>query len=152
MVALIPKQGFAHVLDVVWHLVLPALTLALLHMAVYVRLARASTLEVLDREFVRTAHAKGLTESQVLRKHVLRNALLPTVTMAGLQIGHLLGGAVVIETVFAWPGIGRLAFDALLQRDYAVILGVFFLSSVLVVFANLATDLVLRLVDPRIGR
>lgn len=152
MVALIPKQGFAYVLDVAWHLVLPAVTLALLYLAVYVRLARASTLEVLDREFVRTAYAKGLTESQVLRKHVLRNAVLPTVTMAGLQIGHLLGGAVVIETVFAWPGIGRLAFDALLQRDYAVILGVFFLSSVLVVFANLATDLVLRLVDPRIGR
>lgn len=152
MVSLIPKQGLAYLLDVAWHLVLPALTLALLHMAVYVRLARASTLEVLDREFVRTAHAKGLTEGQVLRRHVLRNAVLPTVTMAGLQIGHLLGGAVVIETVFAWPGIGRLAFDALLQRDYAVILGVFFLSSVLVVFANLATDLALRLVDPRIGR
>jgi len=152
MASLIPRQGFAAVLDVAHHLVLPAVTLTLLHLAVYVRLARASTLEVLGRDFVRTAQAKGLTEGQVLRGHVLRNALLPTVTMAGLQVGHLVGGAVVIETVFAWPGIGRLAFDALLQRDYAVILGVFFVSSVMVVLANLVTDLVLRLIDPRIGR
>jgi peptide/nickel transport system permease protein len=152
MASLIPRQGLAAVLDVAHHLVLPAVTLTLLHLAVYVRLARASTLEVLGRDFVRTAQAKGLTEGQVLRGHVLRNALLPTVTMAGLQVGHLVGGAVVIETVFAWPGIGRLAFDALLQRDYAVILGVFFVSSVMVVLANLVTDVVLRLVDPRIGR
>lgn len=152
MTSLIPKAGAARALDILHHLALPALTLALLYLAVYVRLARASTLEVLDREFVRTAHAKGLTEGQVMRQHVLRNALLPTVTMAGLQIGQLVGGAVVVETVFAWPGIGRLAFDALAQRDYGVILGVFFMSSVVVVLANLATDVVLRMVDPRIGR
>jgi peptide/nickel transport system permease protein len=151
MASMIPRQGVAHVIDVAHHLVLPAITLALLHLAVYVRLARSSTLEVLHRDFVRTAQAKGLTDGQVMRRHVLRNALLPTVTMAGLQIGHLVGGAVVIETVFAWPGIGRLAFDALLQRDYAVILGVFFVSSVMVVLANLVTDVVLRMVDPRIG-
>jgi len=152
MASMIPKQGTAHLIDVAHQLVLPALTLSLLHLAVYVRLSRSSTLEVLDRDFVRTAQAKGLTDGQVMRGHVLRNALLPTVTMAGLQIGHLVGGAVVIETVFAWPGIGRLAFDALLQRDYAVILGVFFVCSVMVVLANLVTDVVLRLVDPRIGR
>ncbi len=152
MTSLIPKHGVDHVLDVAHHLVLPAVTLALLYLAVYVRLARASTLEVLGREFVRAAQAKGLSDAQVLRGHVLRNAALPIVTMAGLQAGQLLGGAVVIETVFAWPGIGRLAFDALIQRDYAVILGVFFLCSVVVVLANLATDLVLRMVDPRIGR
>jgi peptide/nickel transport system permease protein len=152
MASLIPKQGATHLIDVAHHLVLPALTLSLLHLAVYVRLARSSTLEVLDRDFVRAARAKGLTDGQVMRGHVLRNALLPTITMAGLQIGHLVGGAVVIETVFAWPGIGRLAFDALLQRDYAVILGVFFVCSVMVVLANLFTDLVLRVIDPRIGR
>jgi peptide/nickel transport system permease protein len=152
MASMIPRQGLAHLLDVAHHLVLPAVTLALLHLAVYVRLGRSSTLEVLGRDFVRTAQAKGLTEGQVLRGHVLRNAVLPTVTMAGLQVGHLVGGAVVIETVFAWPGIGRLAFDALLQRDYAVILGVFFVSSVMVMLANLLTDVVLRLVDPRIGQ
>lgn len=151
MMSLIPKQGGARILDILHHLALPALTLALLHLAVYVRLARASTLEVLGRDFVRTAYSKGLAEVQVMRGHVLRNSLLPTVTMAGLQIGHLVGGAVVVETVFAWPGIGRLAFDALLQRDYAVILGVFFVSSVIVVLANLVTDIALRLVDPRIG-
>lgn len=152
MASLIPRQGLWHALDVAHHLVLPVVTLTLLHLAVYVRLGRASTLEVLHRDFVRTARAKGLGEGQVMRGHVLRNALLPTVTMAGMQVGHLVGGAVVIETVFAWPGIGRLAFDALMQRDYAVILGVFFISSIMVVLANLFTDIVLRLVDPRIGR
>lgn len=152
MASMIPRPGLWHALDVAHHLVLPALTLMLLHLAVYVRLGRASTLEVLHRDFVRTARAKGLGEGQVMRNHVLRNALLPTVTMAGMQVGHLVGGAVVIETVFAWPGIGRLAFDALMQRDYAVILGVFFISSVMVVIANLVTDVILRLIDPRIGR
>jgi len=150
MLSLIPKQGGERILDILHHLVLPALTLALLHLAVYFRLARASTLEVLGSDFVRTAYSKGLTHGQVMRGHVLRNSLLPIVTMAGLQVGHLVGGAVVVETVFAWPGIGRLAFDALLQRDYAVILGVFFVSSVIVVLANLFTDIALRLVDPRI--
>ena len=149
MASLVPKQGLAYLIDVLHHLVLPALTLALLHMAVYVRLARSSSLEVMGRDFIRTALAKGLTDGQVLRGHVLRNAMLPIVTMAGLQLGHLMGGAIVIETVFAWPGIGRLAFDALLQRDYSVILGVFFVSSVMVVLANLVTDLALRVVDPR---
>lgn len=152
MASLVPKQGLAYLIDVLHHLVLPALTLALLHMAVYVRLARSSSLEVMGRDFIRTALAKGLTDGQVLRGHVFRNAMLPIVTMAGLQLGHLMGGAIVIETVFAWPGIGRLAFDALLQRDYSVILGVFFVSSVMVVLANLVTDLALRVVDPRIGR
>jgi peptide/nickel transport system permease protein len=151
MMSLVPRQGMSRVLDILHHLVLPALTLALLQLAVYVRLARSSTLEVLHRDFVRSAYAKGLSDHQVMRLHVLRNAVLPTVTMAGLQIGHLVGGAVVVETVFAWPGIGRLAFDALAQRDYGVILGVFFVSSVIVVLANLATDLALRGVDPRIG-
>lgn len=152
MKSLVPRAGVPEWLDRLHHLVLPCLTLALFYLAVYVRLARTSTLEVLNRDFVRTARAKGLTEAQVMRGHVLRNALLPIVTMVGLQTGHLLGGAVVVETVFAWPGIGRLAFDALLQRDYTVILGVFFISSVLVVVTNLVTDLVLRVVDPRIGR
>jgi peptide/nickel transport system permease protein len=151
MMSLVPREGTARLLDILHHLALPALTLALLQLAVYVRLARSSTLEVLHRDFVRTAYAKGLSDHQVMRLHVLRNAVLPTVTMAGLQIGHLVGGAVVVETVFAWPGIGRLAFDALAQRDYGVILGVFFVCSVIVVLANLATDLALRGVDPRIG-
>lgn len=151
MASFIRKTGLAGVLDTLHHLVLPVLTLALFHMAVYVRVARAATIEVLGRDFVRTARAKGLGEGDVLRRHVLRNAILPTVTLAGLQAGQLLGGAVVVESVFAWPGIGRLAFDALMQRDYNVILGVFFVTSAMVLVANLLTDLALRWIDPRIG-
>lgn len=151
MSSFIKKSGFAAVIDTLRHLVMPMLTLALFHMAVYVRVARAATIEVLGRDFIRTARAKGLAAGQVLRRHVLRNAVLPTITLAGLQVGQLLGGAVVVESVFAWPGIGRLAFDALMQRDYNVILGVFFVSSALVLVANLLTDMTLRLIDPRIG-
>ena len=152
MSGFIPKSGLAAVLDVLRHLILPVLTLALFYFAVYVRLSRAATLEVLGRDFVRSARAKGLSENQVLYGHILRNSLVPVVTMVGLQIGQLLGGAVIVESVFAWPGIGRLAFDALMQRDYNLILGIFFVSSVMVVVANLLTDLAVRAVDPRIGR
>jgi peptide/nickel transport system permease protein len=151
MAGFIKKTGIAGIMDTLHHLVLPTLTLALFHMAVYVRVARAATLEVLGRDFVRTARAKGLAPGQVLHRHVLRNAVLPTVTLAGLQTGQLLGGAVVVESVFAWPGIGRLAFDALMQRDYNVILGVFFMTSAMVLVANLLTDVALRGIDPRIG-
>jgi peptide/nickel transport system permease protein len=151
MTGFVRKSGWAAAIDIGHHLVLPVMTLGLFHLAVYVRIARAATIEVLGKDFVRTAHAKGLSARRVLFRHVVRNALLPSVTFAGLQIGQLLGGAVVVESVFAWPGIGRLAFDALMQRDYNVILGVFFVSSVMVVLANLLTDLALRAVDPRIG-
>lgn len=152
MTSFIKKTGLPGILDVLQHLIMPVLSLALFYMAVYVRVARAATIEVLGRGFVRTAYAKGLSPPQALRRHVLRNAVLPSVTLAGLQVGQLMGGAVIIESVFAWPGIGRLAFDALMQRDYNVILGVFFVSSAMVVVANLLTDIVLRLIDPRIGR
>jgi peptide/nickel transport system permease protein len=143
--------GIARALDIGRHLILPAMTLGLFFTAVYARMTRASMLEVRGIDFVKTAHAKGLHPRIVERRHVLRNALLPVVTLAGLQAGQLVGGAVLTETVFAWPGIGRLMFDALIQRDYPVILGVFFVSSALVVVFNLITDLVYRLVDPRIG-
>ncbi len=111
---------------------------------------RASMLEVAGADFVKTARAKGLSENVVTRRHVARNALLPVVTLAGLQAGQLVGGAVLTETVFAWPGIGRLMFEALAQRDYQVLLGVFFVSSAMVVLLNLITDMVYRAVDPRI--
>ena len=107
-------------------------------------------LEVAGADFVKTARAKGVSQSRVWRRHVARNAILPVVTLAGLQAGQLVGGAVLTETVFAWPGIGRLMFDALVQRDYSVLLGVFFVSSAMVVCFNIATDLVYRIVDPRI--
>ncbi|MBR0662855.1 ABC transporter permease [Roseomonas hellenica] len=143
-------HGMAVVLDVAQHLLLPALTLGLFYLAVYARLTRATMLEVADQDFVKTARAKGVPEGRVLRAHVLRNAMLPVITFAGIQAGQLVGGAILVETVFAWPGIGRLAFDALLARDYAVLLGVFFCTSVMVVAFNLVTDLLYAVVDPRV--
>ena len=143
-------HGIDAVLDVGKHLVLPAATLGLFYLAVYARLTRATMLEVADQDFVRTARAKGVPEGQVVRRHVLRNALLPVITFAGIQAGQLVGGSILVETVFAWPGIGRLAFDALLARDYAVLLGVFFCTSVMVVGFNLFTDLLYAVVDPRV--
>ncbi len=142
--------GFAHVLDVGAHLILPAITIGLFFMATYARMTRASMLEVKRLDFVKTARAKGLRDSVIQRRHVLRNALLPVVTLAGLQAGTLVGGAVLTETVFAWPGIGRLMYEALLQRDYNLLLGVFVVCSAMVLVFNLITDLIYRSVDPRI--
>jgi peptide/nickel transport system permease protein len=142
--------GWTAIADVGQHLILPALTLGLFYMAIYARLTRASMLEVATQDFVRTARAKGVPEGRILRRHVLRNALLPVVTFAGIQAGQLIGGSILVETVFAWPGIGRLAFDALLARDYQVLLGVFLCTSVLVVLFNLITDLLYVLIDPRV--
>jgi peptide/nickel transport system permease protein len=142
--------GLAYAADVARHLILPALTLGLFFLAIYARLARASMLEVADQDFVRTARAKGVPEGRIVRAHVLRNALLPVITFAGIQAGQLVGGSILVETVFAWPGIGRLAFDALLARDYATLLGVFFCTAVMVVVFNLITDLLYAVVDPRV--
>ena len=139
-----------HVLDVARHLVLPAFTLAIIYLAQYARLARASMLEVLGADYVRTARAKGASERSVLFHHALRNAMLPILTVAGLQFGNLISGAVLVETVFNWPGMGRLAFDSILRRDYPTILGILLLASAMVVVANLLTDLSYRLVDPRL--
>ncbi len=140
----------AAVFDVLKHLVLPGLTLGFLYLAQYSRLSRASMLEVLQSDFVRTARAKGLAERAVVYKHALRNAVIPVVTVAGLQFGSLLSGALLVETVFNWPGLGRLAFDSILRRDTTVLLGVLLISSVLVVIVNLLTDVVYRMIDPRI--
>lgn len=142
--------GLAHAWDVAQHLIMPATTLGLFFAATYVRLTRATMLEVRDLDFVKTARAKGLAPSHVMRAHILRNALLPVVTIAGLQAGQLVGGAVLTETVFAWPGIGRLMFDALLQRDYNLLLGIFTVSAALVILFNLVTDIIYTIVDPRI--
>jgi len=142
--------GLALAWDVAQHLVLPVLTLALFYMAVYARMTRATMLEVAQMDFVKTARAKGVKPGRILRAHVLRNALLPVVTLAGIQAGGLIGGAVLTETVFAWPGLGRLMFDALLQRDYSLLLGSFLVTAAMAVLFNLITDLVYTLVDPRI--
>jgi peptide/nickel transport system permease protein len=136
--------------DIAHHLVLPAFTLALIYLAQYARLSRASMLEVLGSDYIRTARAKGAPERSVLFKHALRNASLPILTVAGLQFGNLISGALLVETVFNWPGMGRLAFESILRRDYPTILGVLFFASAMVVVANLLTDLSYRLADPRL--
>ena len=143
-------RGWALAADIARHLVLPALTLALFYMAVYARMTRAAMLEVVQMDFVKTARAKGVRPGRILRAHVLRNALLPVITLAGIQAGGMIGGAVLTETVFAWPGIGRLMFDALLQRDYSLLLGTFLVTAAMAVLFNLLTDLVYTVVDPRI--
>lgn len=142
--------GWARVKDIAAHLVLPTVSLGCFFMAVYARLTRASMLEVLGMDFIKTARAKGVPVGQIIRHHALRNALLPVVTFAGIQLGQMAGGAVLTETVFGWPGIGRLMFDALMQRDYQLLLGVFLVTSTMVVLFNLLTDLIYRFVDPRI--
>jgi len=142
--------GWNAVVDVLHHLVLPALTLTIIYLAQYSRLARASMLEVLGTDYIRTARAKGLSEWVVTFKHALRNALMPLVTIAGLQFGQLISGAVLVETVFSWPGLGTLALDAILGRDYPTLLGVLTFSSMLVIAANLLTDLSYRWIDPRL--
>ena len=144
------KAGVALVLDVARHLILPAATLGLFYVAIYTRLMRAAMLEVYGLDFITTARAKGLSEGAIAWTHALRNALLPVVTLAGVQVGHLLGGSVLVETVFGWPGLGRLVFDALLQRDLNLLLGILFISSVVVVIANLIVDLLYGFLDPRI--
>ena len=137
-------------LDIAHHLVLPALTLGLIYLAQYSRLSRASMLEVLQSDYVRTARAKGLAERKVVYKHALRNAVIPVITIAGLQFGALLSGALLVETVFNWPGLGRLAADSVFQRDAPVLLGVLICSAALVVVINILTDVVYRMIDPRI--
>lgn len=143
-------SGWRRALDIAHHMVLPTLVLATFFMAVYARMTRAAMLEAAGQDFVKTARAKGLPAGRILRAHVLRNALLPVVTLAGLQAGAMVGGAVIIETVFAWPGIGRLLFDALGQRDYSLLLGTFLVTAALAVLFNIITDLVYTVVDPRI--
>jgi ABC-type dipeptide/oligopeptide/nickel transport system permease component len=132
------------------HLVLPALTLGAFAMASIARLTRSALLEVLRADYVRTARAKGLRERVVVIKHALRNAAIPIVTITGLQFGTLLGGAVVTETVFAWPGIGRLAIQSIYNRDYPVVQCVVFLSALLFIVINLTVELIYGVLDPRI--
>ena len=143
-------EGWDRVTDVAHHLVLPALTLSLFYMALYTRLMRSAMLEQWGMDYVTTARAKGLTERRIALRHVLRNAVLPVVTMAGVQVGGLLGGSVVVETVFGWPGMGLLAFQSLFARDVNLLLGIFFVSACLVVVVNLAVDLIYFVLDPRI--
>ena len=142
--------AWVKMVDVAHHLVLPTITLASIFLALYSRLCRASMLEVLGSDYIRTARAKGLPDRQVVVKHALKNALNPVVTLAGLQFSAVVSGAVLVETVFSWPGLGTLALQSIIARDTPTILGILFFSSLVVVVANLLTDLALRLIDPRI--
>lgn len=144
-------QGFARLLDIARHLVLPTLTLGLIYLAIYLRLMRGAMLEVLTLDFVRTARAKGLDETRVVTRHVLRNALLPMVTLIGLQAGAMLGGSVVVESVFSLPGLGRLAYESVVQRDLNTLLGIVFVSALLVIAVNFVVDLLYARLDPRIS-
>ena len=144
------KQGFAHILDVLHHLVMPVTTLGLFYVALYTRVMRASMLEVFNQDYVTTARAKGLGERRIILRHVFRNALLPLVTLIGVQFGTLLGGSVLVETVFSWPGLGRLAFEAVFQRDLNLLLGILLMCSVLVMISNVLVDLAYAQLDPRI--
>lgn len=143
-------EGFDRFVDITHHLVLPTITLSLFYLALYTRLMRASMLEQYGQDYVVTARAKGLPERRITFGHVLRNALLPVVTMAGVQVGALIGGSVIVESVFAWPGLGMLAFESLFARDLNLLLGIFLISSVLVVVVNLIVDVIYCFLDPRI--
>ncbi|KMO33166.1 ABC transporter permease [Methylobacterium variabile] len=144
-------MGLTRMLDIARHLVLPTLTLALVFLATYLRIMRASMLEVMSLDYVRTARAKGLGETGVIVRHALRNALLPMVTLVGLQAGTMLGGSVVVESVFALPGLGRLAYESVVQRDLNTLLGIVFVSALLVITVNFVVDLVYGRLDPRIA-
>jgi peptide/nickel transport system permease protein len=144
--------GWAGVLDFLWHLVLPMTCITIYYVAVVARVARAAVLEVLHRDFVLTAMAKGLTGRRVLWRHILPNALIPVVTVVGYSFGSSLTGAILTETVFAWPGLGSLFVSSISVRDYPVLQGIFLFSAIAVVIANILTDLVYWLVDPRLHR
>ena len=145
-----PEHLFDRILDIINHLVLPTFTLAILYLANYSRISRASMLDVLGADYIRTARTKGLSEFKVIFKHALKNAALPVVTMAGLQLGHIFSGAVLVETVFSLPGLGPLLYESIMRRDYPVILGVLFGAASTTIVANIITDLVYKRMDPRI--
>jgi len=142
--------GFAHVKDVLWHMVLPTIVLALLQTATLMRYTRSAMLEVLDQDYIRTARAKGLKESVVTNKHALKNALIPIITILSIQIPTIFSGAVLTETIFVWPGIGRLSYTAILDRDYPLIMALLLLTTVIILLCNLLADILYAIVDPRI--
>jgi peptide/nickel transport system permease protein len=143
--------GGGSISDILYHLTLPMISLALVNLANFSLLMRSSMMEVMDQNFIVTARGKGLSDRLIFFRHAMRNALLPTVTMTGLFVGFLLAGAILTETVFTWPGLGLLTYQSILQRDYPVILSLFFIFSVMIIFANLITDVLYGFLDPRIS-
>lgn len=145
------KEGtLEYWLDVGRHLILPASTLAIGSASAYMLIMRSSVIEVLAEDYILTAKAKGLSNIQILRNHALKNAMLPMVTIIALNLGYVVGGAIQVETVFSWPGIGRLIFDSVAKQDYPVLQGAFLLLAVSVIVANLITDILYSILDPRI--
>jgi peptide/nickel transport system permease protein len=142
--------GWASIQDVAKHMIMPALVLSLVQMAYWTRYQRSSLVEVLNQDYIRTARAKGLRENIVLIRHAFKNALIPLVTIAGLTLPNLINGSFVIETIFGWPGMGRLGILAIEKRDYPIIMGVTMLSSLMVIFGNLLADIAYAIIDPRI--
>ncbi len=150
-IASVDSAGVNPLLDTALHLIMPAATLSLFYLAIYARVAREAAIEALDSEFVRTAKAKGLGRVRVLIWHVLRNSLLPIVAITGVELGTLIGGTITVETVFSWPGMGRLAYEAVSGRDVNLLMGILLFSAALIIVTNLVIDLVYALVDPRIA-
>jgi peptide/nickel transport system permease protein len=143
-------QGLQYFIDVIYHLTLPAMTLAIFNIAFTTKITRGSVLEALTQDYILTARAKGIPESRVVFRHALRNALMPVVTYTGFNTGVLLVGAILTETVFAWPGMGSLLYDSIRLRDYPVVLGIFIYGSIIVILANLVVDILYGILDPRI--
>lgn len=145
-----PAEGIDAWLTVASHLVLPAITVAAREIGLIARITRASMRDTMNRDYVTTLRALGLSERRIVWRHALKNAMLPVVTVIGYHFGYALAGTALIETVFAWPGVGRLLYDAVTLRDHAVVVGVFLLAGLLVIVVNLVTDLIYGLLDPRI--
>ena len=143
-------RGLPLVIDKLIHLALPVTTLAIVQMALLTRLTKAKMIEILHKDYIITARSKGLPERRIVYYHALKNALIPVITVIGLRIGFILSGTVLIETVFGWPGIGRLMYDSINIRDYPVLMGIFIIISTTVIISNLVVDIILVLIDPRI--
>ncbi len=137
--------------DAIWHIIMPAVTLSTIPTAIVARMTRSAMLEVLQQDYIKTAKAKGLSQFKVVYKHALRNAMIPIITTIGLQFGVLLCGAILTETIFAWPGMGKWMYDAVMQRDYMVIQGGTLFISTLFILINLAVDLLYAVINPRIS-
>ncbi|MBI4183199.1 MAG: ABC transporter permease [Proteobacteria bacterium] len=145
-----PAEGWGRAFDIAHHLALPALTYSVYNLTLIFRLTRARMQETLAEDYITTARAKGVSEGAVVFRHALRNALLPVVTVIGLTFGFMLAGSVLTETVFAWPGLGRLMYEAIMARDYPILMGLFIFISSLVIVANVITDVIYALIDPRV--
>lgn len=142
--------GIDYVLDILHHAALPIFTQGAINLAFFARLTRSNMIEVMGKDFIITARAKGLDENKVVYRHALKNSLLPVVTLVGIRSGFVLSGSVLVETVFGWPGLGRLLYDSIGARDYPVIMALFIVASITVIIANLITDIIYAFIDPRV--